>query len=679
MSANKVVITGSEAAAVAAALARTGFIPVYPITPATEIPETLARLVARGELKDCEFMTAESEHSAMSAAIGASQQGARTFTATSSQGLLYMAEVLHWASGARLPIVMANVNRALGPPWNIWADQTDSLSQRDAGWVQIYCESNQEVFDSVLQGFRIAERIYFPVMICLDGFILSHTKEDVELATQEQVDFFLPKIKIPHALDCADPRSIGASGTADSYFQFKTALAGDFNDSLPHIKEVFEEFKDIFGREYFLLTEYRMEDADVALVTTGSIGGPAEEAVDILREKGIKAGVVKIRVFRPFPTQDIKAVLNNVKKVVVLDVDTKEIVLDEIKKAIYPESTPVFGYTVGVGGVVTSSGFIAGLVEEANSFDLPKDSHSIWRAEKEYIYSVQDVPASEDPVSLIQPGHRACAGCTASLVMARVLEVMGPRTEIALPACCWSIIAGPNPYTPVGVPLLHSPFAAAAAVASGIKRASLRNGEDITTIAFAGDGGTFDIGLQALSGASERGEDIIFICYDNEFYGNTGGQRSSATPYGAATETTPFPAFKIQPKKNIMKIIAAHGVPYAATASIYHTDDLIKKLRKAKNYKGKGLRFLHILAPCNPGWGFSPHESLKMACLAVEAKIFPLIEYENGKWKITYRPEKAIDIRRYLKPQKRFSHLTEIDIDIIRKGAENYWEELEKL
>lgn len=675
------VITGSEAAAIAAALARVKVIPGYPITPQTGIIEKASQLIASGELKDCKFVLVESEHSVMAHAIGASQQGARVFTATSSQGLVYMCEELHWASGARLPIVMVNVNRALGPPWNIWSDQTDALSQRDAGWIQMHCENAQEVLDFTLIAFKIAEHTCLPVMPCMDGFSLSHTKENVTIPTQEQVDAYLPKTKIPHALSCDDPRSVGASGTPESYFRQRKAMARDIGHSPSCVKAAFKKFKRIFGTDYSLVEKYRMEEADIALVTMGSITNTARTSVDMLREKGIKAGIVKLTLFRPLPEAEIKKAFGEVKKVVVLDVNTRGIVLDEIKKTIYPKDTPVFGYTVGVGGVDTSPEFLASLVEEANALDQPKEPGSVWRMEKEIVLQIPAIPACEQSsgsASLIQPGHRACAGCTASLVMRHVLDAMGPNTEIAMPACCWSIIAGPNPYTPLKVPLMHCAFASAAATASGI-RAGIEDGKDINVLAFAGDGGTFDIGLQALSGAAERGEDIIYICYDNEAYMNTGGQRSSSTPYGAVTETTPYPNFKTQKKKSIMKIMAAHGVAYAATASIYHLDDLKKKLQKAKDAKGKGLRFLQILAPCNPGWKIAPDQSLRLAFLAIETKAFPLVEYENGKWRITHRPEKKIDLKDYLKVQGRFSKLTQKEIDVIQEGINKYWEELEKL
>jgi pyruvate/2-oxoacid:ferredoxin oxidoreductase beta subunit len=216
-----------------------------------------------------------------------------------------------------------------------------------------------------------------------------------------------------------------------------------------------------------------------------------------------------------------------------------------------------------------------------------------------------------------------------------------------------------------------------AATASGLKRAAIALGKDTTAIAFAGDGGTFDIGLQALSGAAERGEKIMYICYDNEAYMNSGGQRSGSSPIHSMTKTTP--GGKIESKKNILEIIAAQGVPYAATASIYHLDDFKMKLANAKRYSEEGLSFIQVIAPCNPGWGIDPSQSLRMAHLAVETKMFPLVEVVHGKWRITYRPKEAVDLSEYLSPQARFAKLTLEDIVEAKQNVSNYWEKLEKL
>ncbi|MDI6733537.1 MAG: 3-methyl-2-oxobutanoate dehydrogenase subunit beta [Planctomycetota bacterium] len=281
--------------------------------------------------------------------------------------------------------------------------------------------------------------------------------------------------------------------------------------------------------------------------------------------------------------------------------------------------------------------------------------------QKEYMYS----------------GHFACPGCGGALAMRLALKALGPKTMIVLPACCWSIINGPFPYSAVSVPLFHTAFETAASVSSGVKAAlDVLGKKDITVLAWAGDGGTFDIGLQALSGAAERNDDFIYVCYDNEAYMNTGIQRSSATPWGAWTTTTPL--IKEQPKKNIMEIILGHHIPYAATATVSFPDDFIRKISKAK--KIKGTRFIHALVCCPPGWRCSSEQSIKLTRLAVQSGIFPLYEIEKGKYNLNKpRGIPADDklIRLYLNSQGRFFNLTEKDIKKIIDNIKEEWFKLQ--
>ncbi len=278
---------------------------------------------------------------------------------------------------------------------------------------------------------------------------------------------------------------------------------------------------------------------------------------------------------------------------------------------------------------------------------------------------------------LMTSGHLACPGCGGALAMRYALKAIGEKAMIAIPACCWSIIAGPMPYSSLKVPLMHCAFEAAAATASGIRTALDSMGdEEITVLAWAGDGGTFDIGIQALSGAAERNDDIIYVCYDNEAYMNTGIQRSSATPWGAWTTTTPSAHPKEQPKKNMMEIMAGHRIPYAATANIAFPEDFIKKMKKAKEIKG--TKFIHILCPCPPGWKIADDLSIKIARLAADTKAFPLFEIENGiKYTINYQP-KGLPVEVYLKPQRRFVHLKDEDIKKIQQTIDFEWKLLQK-
>jgi len=279
---------------------------------------------------------------------------------------------------------------------------------------------------------------------------------------------------------------------------------------------------------------------------------------------------------------------------------------------------------------------------------------------------------------IMSPGHLACQGCGGALAMRYALKALGRKTIMAIPACCWSVIDGPFPYSAAGVPIHHSAFETAASTASGITHALPQLGQDdVTALAWAGDGGTFDIGIQALSGAAERGDNIIYIVYDNEAYMNTGIQRSSATPHGAWTTTTPVKHYKRGPKKNMIEIMVAHRIPYCATANVAYPEDLIRKVSKAKQIKG--TKFLHIYAPCPTGWKHPPNITIKIARLATETNVFPVYEVENGVYKINKKIKNPKPVSEYLKLQGRFRHLTAEEIEYIQEEVNKNWKRLLKL
>ena len=279
---------------------------------------------------------------------------------------------------------------------------------------------------------------------------------------------------------------------------------------------------------------------------------------------------------------------------------------------------------------------------------------------------------------IMSPGHLACQGCGAALAMRYALKALGRKTIISIPACCWAVIDGPFPYSAAGVPVYHCAFETAASTSSGVSHALQQLGKtDVTALAWAGDGGTFDIGLQSLSGAAERGDNLIYIVYDNEAYMNTGIQRSSATPHGAWTTTTPVKHFKKGPKKNIMEIMVAHHIPYCATANIAFPEDLIKKIKKAKEIQG--MKFIHLYAPCPTGWKHSPDITIKIARLATQTNVFPIYEVENGIYQINKRIAKPQPVSEYLKLQGRFRHLEQSEVDFIQKEVDRNWERLLKM
>jgi len=333
-------------------------IAAYPITPQTHIVEHLSQLVADGHL-DAEFVPVESEHSAMSACLGSSAAGARTFTATSSQGLALMHEILYMAPALRLPIILAVANRALSAPISIWNDHSDIMAERDTGWIQLFAENGQEVFDLTLQAFRIGEdpQVLLPVAVNLDGFTLSHVIEPVVFPEQKVVDQFLPVYRPKVRLDPAKPVSMGIFGIPEIYTETKRATEAALLDSKAVILKVWDEFEALFGRKYRPIETYRAEDADTLLVAMGSVSETAMTAVDEMRAEGKKVGVVRIRLWRPFPDEEFKAA---VAKARVLGVVDRSItpgshagpVFMEIRSLLYalPERPAVFGFSLGLGG-----------------------------------------------------------------------------------------------------------------------------------------------------------------------------------------------------------------------------------------------------------------------------------------------------------------------------------------
>ncbi len=281
----------------------------------------------------------------------------------------------------------------------------------------------------------------------------------------------------------------------------------------------------------------------------------------------------------------------------------------------------------------------------------------------------------QDQPDLIHPGHVACPGCGAAIAMKIALRALGPQTVVVIPACCWGIIAGPYPQSSLKVPVLQTAFATGGAAASGLRAAlDMRGDRETVVMTWAGDGGTFDIGLQSLSGAVERNEDILYVCYDNEAYMNTGVQRSSATPYGTRTTTTPGRGWKRSRKKNILEIMAAHRIPYAATASIAFPADMQGKFEKARDLRGQS-RFIHVFTPCPTGWGMASEKSVSIARLAVQCNLFPLYEVENGvHYRLNYRGN--IPVKDYLKVQGRFSHLDDADVQCLQTLVNKDWDHL---
>jgi pyruvate/2-oxoacid:ferredoxin oxidoreductase alpha subunit len=390
-----VIITGNEAAALGVKLCGVQVVAAYPITPQSQVTETLSRYVENGEM-EAEYVTVESEHSALAVCIAASTVGARVFTATSANGLAYMCEQIHWAAGARLPLVMACVNRAMAAPWNVLNDQQDSMSQRDAGWIQIYARDNQEILDSIIQAYRIAEATSVPVMLCYDGYVLSHTVMPVEVPCAEAVARFLPGYTPHTILDPANPKNLNQVTLADprvgpdgdlchGYMELRYLLQEALENAFETIIEVDDAFGEAFGRRCGGLTwEYQLDDAEVILMAAGSLATEATVAVDELRAEGCRAGVLGLRVYRPFPAQVLVEKTRGAQLVAVFDKSLsygKEgPICSDLKSALYHSDAnpPVHGYVAGLGGRDVKARELAAAVRGSLGWSEEAAPHTAW-------------------------------------------------------------------------------------------------------------------------------------------------------------------------------------------------------------------------------------------------------------------------------------------------------------
>lgn len=381
----KKYLEGSWAMAEAAKLCRPGVVAAYPITPQTHIVEHLAKFVADGNL-EAETLNVESEHSAASVVLGSQAAGVRSFTCTSSQGLLLMGEVVFCIAGMRLPVMMVCANRAVSAPINIWNDQQDSIALRDAGWIQFYAENNQEAVDLIIAGHKLGEnsKVMLPIMVCVDGFILTHGMETIDMPSQEEVDKFLPKYNPPYKLDVNDPMSFGLLGDPTVYAETRYAIHKTMEEVIDLIPKVGKEYKDLTSRDSVKLVEgYKLEDAELAIIAMGSVCGTIKDVIDLEREKGKKIGLLKIVTYRPFPKEAIAAALGKIPNLAVIDKDislgSDGAVYSEIK-AILSSDKRVSGFIAGLGGRDITIDTIEGIIQSANKevasckfVDLNKD------------------------------------------------------------------------------------------------------------------------------------------------------------------------------------------------------------------------------------------------------------------------------------------------------------------
>ena len=396
-------LEGSQAVARAVARCRPEVVSAYPISPQTHIVEALSDMVRTGDLAPCEYLLVESEFAAMSAAIGASAAGARAYTATASQGLLYMAEALYNASGLGLPIVMTLANRAIGAPINIWNDHSDSMSQRDSGWIQLYAESNQAAVDLHIQAFKLAEALSLPVMVCMDGFVLTHAVEPLEIPTQEQIDAFLPAYEPRQVLDPDDPVTIGAMVGPEAFTEVRYLAHAKQMQALDLVPELAAEFATSFGRPSGgLLRRYRTEGAKTILVALGSVLGTIEDVVDELRDEGERIGALGITCFRPFPIDEVRDALAGADRVVVVErafaVGIGGIVGQNVRLALSGLPPVVYDVVAGLGGRAITRRSLRGLIEDVDEGSIePNRLHFLdldWKLVERELQRLQEMRRS---------------------------------------------------------------------------------------------------------------------------------------------------------------------------------------------------------------------------------------------------------------------------------------------
>jgi pyruvate ferredoxin oxidoreductase alpha subunit len=685
------VMPGNKALAHGVRLARVEVIPVFPITPQTTIIEYLADFVANGEL-DAEYIHAEGEHSCMAMAVGASLAGARVFTATCSQGLGYMHEVVAQAVSFRTPLLLGVADRTLGWYWSLGPDYSDIMPELNLGWIVNFAETNQEVLDMTLQLYKVAEdyRVLLPAMMSLDGFYLSYSQERVWMPDQEVVDKWLPPYKAPYPVDpTISDKFPTTSLPPPLHTTYRRLFEEVLQDARKVIEEVDRSYGKTFGRSYGgLVEEYKTEGAETLLVTMGSMTTAGRRAIDKLRSEGEKIGLVKLRFMRPFPDLEFRKIAEGVKAMGVVD----RMMLhgtrgggafQDLKSALYNSGirVPVQGFVTGMGGE-----------------DIPIDDMYLMgkkalqaaergRVEKEVEFVEHKFQAAAKPVAMdwgepIFPGSDGCAGCGTSIIIRHLLKILGKDTIIINPPSC----SGVNFSAVVRVPWILANFAAGAAYETGVYRALRKKGkaDKVYITSYSGDGGTVDIGLQSISGAAERGESMIWLCYDNEAYMNTGIQRSGSTPLFSATTSTP--AGKVWPgkqvrRKNMLMIMAAHRIPYIATASLSYIPDLERKIRRAAEITraGEGLAYLHIQQPCATGWYFPPEKTVEIGRLAVQTGAWPIVHIDHGDFKIDVKPKELRPIKEYLQPQARFRHLNDEQFEIIQRDAQYEWDALLEL
>jgi len=714
-----VVQSGNEIAATAAKQINYHIMGYYPITPSTEVAETLDAMKAAGE-HTIRMIPGDGEHGAAGICYGATTAGGRVFNATSANGLLYAFEQLPVQSGTRFPMVFNIVTRAVSGPLDIRGDHSDIMAAMNTGWIVLMAADAQAVYDMNIVAPKIGEdmEVRLPVFVAFDGFFTSHQKRRVEIFEDAKVvrEFLGPFVPTVTSVDPRKPVTIGPYMNDPDQINNKKQQADAMLRSHAVIKKVFAEYEALSGRRYDLLDLYRMEDADAALFILNSAAETAKEAVDALRREGLKVGLVRPNVIRPFPLEEVRDAMKRVKGLVVADRQDNYgahggAMAVEVRAALQGvpgNATKVAARVYGTGGkeffVEDAAAMLREAVEIAktgkvavpyayfganpgdSSYEPPKAYEPITEAESSGLIRVETTPEGKMEVKgnvlrnlterpkRIAPGHGACPGCGIFVNLNTFLKGIEGNVVVLFHTGCGMVVTTGYPFTAHKVTYIHNLFQNGAATLSGVVemfeerkvRGEIPKDEKITFIMVTGDGG-HDIGMGPSIGAAMRNHRMIICEYDNQGYQNTGSQLSFTVSLGQSTSTSnygPYQHGKATHHKDTAQIFSACHIPYVATVAECEPRDMIRKAAKAQRYADEGLVFVKMISMCPLAWRTDERMSVPIIQAAVDCCFYPLYEVERGITTISYDPEekgKKVPVTDWLKHMGKTKHLLKPD------------------
>ncbi len=736
-----VVQSGNEIAATAAKQINYHVMGYYPITPSTEVAETLDAMKAEGE-HNIRMIPGDGEHGAAGICFGASTAGGRVFNATSANGLLFAFEQLPVQSGERFPMVFNIATRAVSGPLDIRGDHSDIMFAMNTGWITLMAADAQAVYDMNVMAPKIGEEmsVRLPVFVAYDGFFTSHQKRRVEIFADDQVvrDFLGPFVPTVSSVDPKKPVTIGPYMNDPDQINNKKQQADAIVRSYDVIRRVFAEYETLSGRRYDLVEGYRMEDAEAALFILNSAAETAKEAVDALRKEGLKVGLIRPNVIRPFPIEEVRAVLKNVKGLVVADRQDNfgawgGAMAIEVKAALQGlkgNATQVAARVFGTGGKEFFVEDAAKMLREAleiagtgtvtvpyayfgvnpgdPSFQPAKAFDPITEADASGLIRVETTPEGKMEVKgnilrnlterpkRIGPGHGACPGCGIFVNMNTFMKGIEGHVVILFHTGCGMVVTTGYPYTAHKITYIHNLFQNGAATLSGVvemfeerkSRGEIPKDEKITFIMVTGDGG-HDIGMGPSIGAAMRNHRMIICEYDNQGYQNTGSQLSFTVPLGQSTSTSnygPHQHGKSTHHKDTAQIFAACHVPYVCTVAESNPRDMIRKAAKAQKYSEEGLVFVKMISMCPLAWKTEERMSVPIIQASVDCCFFPLYEVEHGITTINYDPEekgKKVPVNEWLKHMGKTKHMLKPDckpeLDRFQAEVDRRWVRLKEL